>query len=139
MISSDSRTISGLRRSRTPSAPVPNKKPATARYQATSGPSINPSLCASPRGSARVGAEDDATDRGDQQHDRRDLEREQMVGEEQSPHLGWAAEGATDVLRVRKPPARLQPDHDDDLDEERTRSQHRPDGLPARSACPRRL
>ena len=86
-----------------------------------------------------MGAEDDATDRGDQQHDRRDLEREQMVGEEQSPHLGRAAEGATDVLRVRKPPARLQPDHDDDLDEERTRSQHRPDGLPARSACPRRL
>src|SRR5512133_1915841 len=39
MISSDSRTISGLRRSSTPSAPVANRKPATHRYQATSGPS----------------------------------------------------------------------------------------------------
>src|SRR5947208_13418081 len=108
MISSDSRTISGLRRSRTPSAPVPNKKPATARYQATSGPSINPSFCASPWGSARVRAEDDAADGGDQQHDGRDFEREQVVGEKQSPHLGRAAEGATDVLGMRKPAAGLQ-------------------------------
>ena len=33
----------------------------------------------------RVRAEHDAADGGDEQHDRRDLEREQVVGEEEPP------------------------------------------------------
>src|SRR5213076_1524591 len=40
MISRESRTISGLRRMSTPSAPVQNRKPETQRYQTTSGPII---------------------------------------------------------------------------------------------------
>src|SRR5205823_5653483 len=38
MISSESRTISGLRRISTPNAPVKNRKALTHRYQTTSGP-----------------------------------------------------------------------------------------------------
>src|SRR5205814_3783174 len=38
MISSESRTISGLRRRSTPRAPVAKRKPETARYQEISGP-----------------------------------------------------------------------------------------------------
>src|SRR5438270_53167 len=41
MISSERRTISGLRRISTPSAPVAKRKAATARYQLTSGPFIS--------------------------------------------------------------------------------------------------
>src|SRR5205814_768837 len=40
MISSESSTISGLRRSSTPSAPVEKRKAATARYHVMSGPFI---------------------------------------------------------------------------------------------------
>jgi hypothetical protein len=40
MISSDSSTMSGERRSRTPSAPIANSIALTARYQVMSGPSI---------------------------------------------------------------------------------------------------
>src|SRR5437660_3748789 len=78
MISSESRTISGLRRSRTPSAPTEKRKAATPRYQAMSGPSISP---------PGVRAQDDAADGGDEQHDRGDLEGEQMVGEEEPSDL----------------------------------------------------
>src|SRR5215218_11150704 len=99
MISSESRTISGLRRMSTPSAPVQKRKAATQRYQTTSGPftsrplalarvagSWNAYAC-SPlrlrgRGVARVAAEDHAAHRCDQQRDRGDLEREQVVGQE---------------------------------------------------------
>src|SRR4029077_1941568 len=38
--SSESSTTSVLRRIRTPSAPIPNRQPASAMYQATLGPSI---------------------------------------------------------------------------------------------------
>src|SRR5437867_2693462 len=80
MISSDRRTISGLRRSSTPSAPVANRNADTPRYQAMSGPRMRHlRVRAAPRLAACVRAEDDAADRGHEQHDRRDLEREQMV------------------------------------------------------------
>src|SRR5207302_2259698 len=100
MISSESSTISGLRRSRTPSAPVPNRNAATPRYQATLGPSIGFPM-------ARVRAEDDAADRRHEQHDRRDLEGEQMVGEEQAADLARRPEAPLDVRRVVEPPAGL--------------------------------
>ena len=45
-------------------------------------------------------AEDDAADGGDEQHDRGDLEREQVVGEEELADLGRAAEGVGDLGRV---------------------------------------
>src|SRR5919197_571171 len=108
MISSESRTISGLRRSSSPSAPVANRKPATQRYQAMLGPSI-----ASPGLPACVRAEDDAADRRDQQDDGGDLEREQVIGEEKPSDRGRTAERRTDVRGVREPTARIQPDDDD--------------------------
>src|SRR5205823_1466035 len=83
MISSESSTISGLRRRRTPRTPVANRNAATARYQAMSGPRTDLSFVdqlAGRRRAARVCAEDDRADRRDEQHDRGDLEREQMVG-----------------------------------------------------------
>src|SRR5262249_41146667 len=85
MISSESRTISGLRRRSTPRAPVENRNPATARYQATLGPNI----WLFPSG---VRAEDDAADRRDEQDDRRHLEREQVIREKEAADLGGAAE-----------------------------------------------
>jgi hypothetical protein len=42
MISSESRMISGERRSSTPSAPIANRIALTATYQVMSGPSIDP-------------------------------------------------------------------------------------------------
>src|SRR5438067_9419576 len=119
MISSESRTISGLRRSRTPRAPVANRNAATARYHAMSGPSMRHlRIGAAPGLAPGVRAEDHAADRGDEQDDRRHLEREQVVGEEQPPDLGRAAERAADVCRVGEAAARLQSDYDDDLDEQ---------------------
>ena len=50
----------------------------------------------------RAHPEHDAADRGDEQHDRRDLEGEQVVGEEQPADLGGRAERATDVRLVRE-------------------------------------
>ena len=44
--------------------------------------------------------EDDAADSGDQQHDRGDLEREQVVGEEQASDVARAPEAARNVRRV---------------------------------------
>src|SRR5437588_2739340 len=114
MISSESRTISGFRRSNTPRAPVAKRKPATARYHAILGPSTAP-----PRLPASVRAEDDAADCRDQQHDRRDLEREQVIRQEQAADVGGASKGAADVFRVREPSTRLQADHDDDLHQQR--------------------
>src|SRR5919106_960398 len=79
MISSESSTMSGLRRSSTPNAPIAKRTPAMTRYQETSGPSIG--LLELLLG-ARARAEDDAADRRHEQHDRRDLEGEQVVGQE---------------------------------------------------------
>src|SRR2546421_6032275 len=132
MISSESRTISGFRRSSTPSAPVENKNAATARYQATLGPSTW-SLA------TRVFSENDAADRRDEEHDGRDLEREQVIGQEKPADLRRTAEGVADVRRVRERSARLQPDHDDDLHHQRPGGQHGADRLPARPARPGRL
>src|SRR5437588_4979472 len=119
MISSESSTISGLRRSSTPSAPVAKRKPETAKYQATLGPSTDSSLGAPPGQTTGMGAEDDPADRGDQQHDRGDLEGEQVVGQKEPSDLRGTAEGAADVLGVREPSARLQTDYDHDLHEQR--------------------
>src|SRR5579862_5170106 len=98
MISTESRMISGLRRRSTPSEPVANRITLSAMYQLMSGPCIRPQ--ASLVGRARVRAEYDAADGGDQQHDRGDLEREQVVGEEQAPDVRRRAEAARDVSLV---------------------------------------
>src|SRR4029453_17157925 len=49
--SSESSTMSVLRRMSTPSAPIPNRTAAVARYQATSGPDIRPPASYGNRGS----------------------------------------------------------------------------------------
>src|SRR5512133_1692139 len=112
MISSESRTISGLRRSSTPSAPVENRKAATTRYQATSGPCTGLLPAFHERATrVRVRAEDDGADGRDEQHDRRDLERQQVVGQEQSADLVRRAEAGLDLRFVRELPPGLEPDH----------------------------
>ena len=58
---------------------------------------------------AGVRAEDDAADRGDEQDDRRDLEREQVVGEEEAADVARAAEVAADVVGVREAPPAFSP------------------------------
>ena len=78
MISTESRMISGLRRSITPSAPIEKSSPARTTYHRMSGPCI----ALDP---ASVRAEHDAADGGDEEHDRRHLERDQLIGEEQAP------------------------------------------------------
>src|SRR5919204_2291834 len=132
MISTDSRMISGLRRRKTPSAPVTKSVVARIRYQTTSGPCI-----VSRR--ARVRAEHDAADRRDEQHDRRDLEREQVVGQEEAADRRRRAERAADVVLVLQRAAGGEPDHDDHLDEQRARCEHGANRLPRRPAGPRRL
>src|SRR6266498_5466226 len=130
MISSESRTISGLRRIRTPRAPVQKRKPARQRYQTTSGPftGVLP----------RVAAEDDAADSGDEQDDRGDLEGEQVIGQEETSDVVGPAEEGVRRRLVREAPARLQPDHDDHLDEDGSGGRHGSDRLPARPARPGR-
>src|SRR5690349_5149672 len=149
MISSESSTISGLRRISTPSAPVQKRKPATQRYQTTSGPltsggfrsvripSSKNAYAFSLLGAfhwpvARVGPEDHAAHRGDEQHNRGDLEGQQLVGQEQSPDLGRRSVAGADVGAVGEPAAALQADDDDHLGEERRGGRHRAERLPAR-------
>src|ERR671936_820739 len=97
MISRESRTISGERGSNTPSAPIGNSAALIPRYQVTSGPStLFLEL-------ARVVAKDHAADGRGEQHDRRDLEREQVVGQEQAPDLRRAAKRRGHVRLVREP------------------------------------
>src|SRR5262249_6194339 len=106
MISTLSRMINGLRRTSTPSAPVTNRIPESDRYQAISGPCTDDLLdplglsCLDGFDRAGVRAEHDAADRGDEQHDRGDLEREQVIGQEQRPDRRGRAERARDVRRV---------------------------------------
>src|SRR5690348_10351738 len=76
MISTESRMISGFRRSITPSAPTVKRIALRITYHWMSGPCIALRL-------PGVGAEDDAADRGHEQDDRGDLEGEQVVGQEQ--------------------------------------------------------
>src|SRR2546423_4743957 len=108
MISTESRMISGLRRTSTPSAPVTKRSAASTRYQPTSGPCI---VLQRPG----VRAEHDAADGGDEQHDRGDLEGEQVVGEEESTDRGRRAERATDVGLVRQTAARRERERHDHL------------------------
>src|SRR4029453_12781849 len=137
MISSESRTISGLRRSRTPSAPVENRKAATTRYQATSGPCTGLLPAFHERAArVRVRAEDDGADGCDEQHDRRDLERQQVVGQEQPPDLVRRAETGLDFRLVRELSAGLEADDDDHLDEDRAGREPPPDLPPGRSSGP---
>src|SRR4051812_34322868 len=109
MISSDSRIVSGLRRISTPNAPVPKRAPATPRYHVISGPRT-PLPLDERVGLPGVAAEHDAADGRDEQHDRRDLERDQVVGQEQPADVGGAAERARDVGLVREPAAGGQAD-----------------------------
>src|SRR5439155_20736589 len=87
----------------------------------------------------RVRAEHDAGDRGDKQHDRRHLEREQVVGQEELPDLARRAEAPPDVTGLGKEPAGLEADDDDHLDEHRTARGDRTEHLLRRAARPRRL
>src|SRR4051812_24210098 len=111
MISTESRMISGDRRSITPSAPVANSSPASTTYALMSGPCI--------RLLARMRAQHDAADGGDEQDDRRHLEREQVVGEEELADVLRRAEAAVDLRLVRQEPAGAQADDDDHLGEQR--------------------
>src|SRR6266511_1779484 len=108
MISSESRTISGERRRSTPNTPIEKRIALTARYQVTSGPNIEP---------PRVMADEHAADCRREQDDRRHLECEQVVGEDQSSDLRRTAERIADLGFVRKAPHCLPSDRDDDLDE----------------------
>src|SRR3954469_25000753 len=103
MISTLSRMISGLRRISTPSAPTTNSSPESARYQATSGPStglLDPLQLRDALLLARGRAKGHAAERGDEQHDRGRLEREQVVGEEHLPDRRRRAERARDGRSV---------------------------------------
>ena len=62
-----------------------------------------------------------------------------MVGQEHSPDPVRRAEAGVDPGLVREPPACLEPDHDDHLDEDRPGCEHRAELLPARPAGPRRI
>src|SRR3712207_7674121 len=55
-------------------------------------------------------SEDDAADGGDEQDDGRDLEREQVVGEEDASDLAGAAECLSHVGFARERVARLEPE-----------------------------
>src|SRR5262249_21938698 len=110
MISTESRMISGLRRTSTPSAPVTNSTPARTRYQPTSGPCIFFQR-------AGVSAQHDAADRGDEQHDRGHLEREQMVGEEEPSDRRRRSERPIDVRLLRQVAGRER-ERDDHLGED---------------------
>ena len=103
MISSESSTISGLRRSSTPAVPIEKRIAATTRYQATSGPCTRRLLLVL---GTRARPQHDAADGGDEQHDRGDLEREQMIGQEEAADLLGAAERArrrSPRRRARRP------------------------------------
>src|SRR6185295_18777635 len=95
MISTESRMISGLRRTSTPSAPVTNRRPASTRYQPTSGPCI---VLQGPR----MRAEDDPAHRRYEQDDRRHLEREEVVGQEEAPDRCRRPELPVDARLVRQ-------------------------------------
>src|SRR5262245_58011531 len=122
MISSERSTISGLRRRSTPATPIAKRIDETARYHGMSGPITPhaPRRRRAPEPSRRrllpVGLllglrahpEHDAADRGDEQHDRRDLEREQEIREEQLADARGRAERAAHVGLVRELVARLE-------------------------------
>ena len=84
-------------------------------------------------------AEDDPADGGDEQDDRRDLEGEQVVGQEQLADLVRAAEAPRDLRACESRAAGLQPDHDDDLHDQRSGGGDRAERLPAWPAGPGRV
>jgi len=86
-----------------------------------------------------VRAEDDAADGGHEEHDRRDLEREQMVGEEQAPDRLGRSERPADVGRLLEEAAGLEADDDADLGEQCRAREHGADGLPGGASRPGRL
>ena len=106
MISSESSTISGLRRMQ--HAERAGREQEARRRSGTGDvrpQHRRPSAAVRP---ARVAAEDHAADRGDQQDDRGDLEGEQVVGQEQPPDLARAAERvASTSAAPREAPVRL--------------------------------
>src|SRR5580765_408596 len=108
MISSESRMISGLRRRRTPRDPIAKSDALIAMYQTTLGPSI----VTLDIDAAGMMPEDHAADGRGEQHDRRHLEGEQVVGEEQAADLRRIAETRADVLCVRESSTGLDADHD---------------------------
>src|SRR5215813_3459267 len=112
MISTDSKMINGLRRSITPSAPVENRIALRITYHWMSGPCIVLQL-------PRMRTEHDSADGCDEKDDRRHLEREQVVGQEKPPDRLGRAERTPDVLRLGQEVARLEPDDDDHLGEDR--------------------
>jgi hypothetical protein len=57
-----------------------------------------------------------------------------VVGQEQAPDLLGAPERSLHLGRIREPVACGHPDHDDDLDEERGRRDHRADPHPRGAA-----
>src|SRR5262249_62030705 len=63
----------------------------------------------------RMRAEDHASYRGDEEDDRRDLKREQVVDEEDAPDPGRRAERGSDLAGMLEVPTRLHPDSDHDL------------------------
>src|SRR5438552_2393457 len=83
---------------KTTSAPVAKRTTASAMYQETSGPCIDLQDVVV-RG-AGVVPQHDAADRRHEQHDRGDLEREQVVGQEEPPDLRRRAEAAVDLRRL---------------------------------------
>src|SRR5829696_1245149 len=134
MISSESRTISGLRRRSTPAVPIEKSRAATIRYQETSGPCTRRLRLVQLVLRPRARAEHHAADRRHEQHDRRDLERQQVVGEEEAADLLRAAERALDLRGLGKLVVRSQADHHHDLDEQRRRRDDGPDPHPVRAA-----
>src|SRR5437660_3463143 len=131
MISTLSRMISGLRRRSTPRAPVVKRSALRTTYHWMSGPRIAAAFQLS-----RVRAEHDPAHGGDQEDDRRHLEREQVVGQEEPADRLRRAEAARDLLRLREEAARGQADHDDHLGEDRAAGEHGADDLPRRAARP---
>ena len=80
--------------------------------------------------------EHDPADRGDEQDDRGDLEREQVVGEEELADRCRAPERIRDLGRILEVVTPREPEHDDDLDEERDGRDHRRRLQDRRSARP---
>src|SRR5207244_5837280 len=132
MIATEGRRISGERRSITPSAPVAKRSALRTTYHWMSGPCIALQLPC-------VGTEHDAADGGDEQDDRGDLEREQVVRQEELADRRRRAEAPADVARLGEEAARLQADDDDHLAEDGAARRHRAEHLPGRAAGPRRL
>ena len=139
MISSESSTISGLRRTSTPNAPMPKRNAEMPRYQTMPGPSSISSprrrvsrrcVCA-PRMTPPTAATSSTIDVISNAS--RWSVRNSRPIQPGEPNVAF-----TVGLVASRPPA-LSPMHDDDLDEDRAGREHRGERLPARPARPRCL